>query len=394
LRLLHRPDLRVPSSLRRKTLLIISLAMVGLVGGLYALSRVVLLRGFSKVEEDFARQNLERASSALANELETLDRTTSEYASWDQTYTYLHKKNQGYVKSEFPAATFMQVKVNFVVILDNSGQEVFSKGFSLVKREEVGLPDGLKDHLKPGSLLATHHSESSKVLGILRLPSGPILIDSHPILTSNSNGPIAGTLIMGRLLDSDEILHLAEMTHMPFDIESPESATAWPEVHPANGAAPKSAPILVQAINGESLAAYEELSDVYGKPVAVLRILLPRKIYQQGHTSLLQFLLLLLAAAFTFGAVTLYLLERAVLARVANLATNVTLIGASGDLSARLDVPGQDELSFLGTAINGMLEDLDMAQAERHEGRTRLDLMMERMPAILWTTDKDLRFTS
>jgi PAS domain S-box-containing protein len=368
--------------------------MLGLVGGLYALSRVVLLRGFSKIEEEFARQNLERASSALANELEMLDRTTSEYAEWDQTYAYMQNKNPGYVKSEFPGATFNEVKINFVVILDTSGREVFSKGFSLAKRTEVGLPDGLRDHLKPGSLLATHHSAPSNVVGILRLPAGPILIDSHPILKSNAEGPIAGTVIMGRLLDSAEILRLGEMTHMPFDIESPESATAWPGAYAANASASTSAPILVQAINGESLAAYEELNDIYGKPAAVLRILLPRKIYQQGHTSLLQFLLLLLAAAFTFVAVTLYLLERAVLARVANLSTNVTLIGASGDLSARLDVPGQDELSFLGTAINGMLADLDMAQAERHEGRTRLDLMMERMPAILWTTDKDFRFTS
>ena len=394
MRLLHSPDLRAPTSLRRKTLLIISVAMLGLVGGLYALSRVVLLRGFSKIEDEFARQNLERASSALANELEMLDRITSEYAEWDQTYAYMQKKNPGYVRSEFPGATFLEVKINFVVILDTSGREVFSKGFNLAQREEVSLPDGLKDHLKPGSLLATHHDQSGHVVGILRLPSGPMLIDSHPILKSNAEGPAAGTLIMGRLLDSDEILHLGEMTHMPFDIETPESAGAWPEFHATDAASGSAAPMLVQDINGDSLAAYEELNDIYGKPVAVLRILLPRKIYQQGHTSLLQFLLLLLAAAFAFGAVTLYLLERAVLARIANLATNVTLIGASGDLSARLDVPGQDELSFLGTAINGMLADLDMAQAERHEGRTRLDLMMERMPAILWTTDKDLRFTS
>ncbi len=143
-----------------------------------------------------------------------------------------------------------------------------------------------------------------------------------------------------------------------------------------------------------SLAGYEELKDLYGKPALIIQVLLPRTIYEQGRNSLLQFLFLLLAAAFVFGAVTLYLLERFVISRIANLTDSITQIGASGNLSARLVVSGNDELAFLGTAINGMLEDLERSQIDRHEGRTRLSVMMEKMPAVLWTTDKDLRFTS
>ncbi len=109
---------------------------------------------------------------------------------------------------------------------------------------------------------------------------------------------------------------------------------------------------------------------------------------------MLQFLLLLLAAALVFGAVTLYLLQRAVVSRIANLTENITRIGASGDLSARLAVTGQDEIAYLGDATNAMLEDLERTQLDRHEGRTRLSVMMDKMPAVLWTTDTELRFTS
>jgi two-component system, cell cycle sensor histidine kinase and response regulator CckA len=63
-------------------------------------------------------------------------------------------------------------------------------------------------------------------------------------------------------------------------------------------------------------------------------------------------------------------------------------------LSARVDVTGKDELASLGNAINGMLEDLEGAERERDEGRARLGMIIEKMPAVLWTTDKDLRFTS
>jgi len=101
--------------------------MIGLVGGLFVVSWFVLMRGFNNIEEDYASQNLGRASSALYNELEILDRTTSEYASWDQTYAYLRGKNPSYIKTEFPTSTFVQLRVNFVIILNNSGQQLFYK---------------------------------------------------------------------------------------------------------------------------------------------------------------------------------------------------------------------------------------------------------------------------
>jgi sensor domain CHASE-containing protein len=55
------------TSLRNKVVLIVLVAMVGLIGSLYALSRLVLMRGFSHLEDDFVTENIGRASSALAN---------------------------------------------------------------------------------------------------------------------------------------------------------------------------------------------------------------------------------------------------------------------------------------------------------------------------------------
>jgi PAS domain S-box-containing protein len=386
--------LNAPSSLRRMTLVIIALIMLGLVGGLFLLSRIVLMRGFNKLEEDFARENMGRASSALTNELNTLDQTANEYGSWDLTYAYVHNQDPGYVKREFPAPTFQQLRVSFVAIFDSQGHELFSKGFDLAKGEEIPLPAGIERHLTPTSPLLAHHTLDSRISGILSLPGGPVLVDSRPILNSDAHGPIAGAMIMGRAIDGAEVKHLAQITRMPIEIRSSNSSAFPEDFRAASTAISPGAPIVTHVLDGESLAAYEELPDIYGQRAGIMRVLLRRTIHHQGRTSLLQFLLLLMAAGLCFGAVTLYLLERFVLSRIANMTENVTLIGASGDLSARLEVPEEDELSFLVVAINGMLEDLEKSQLERDEGRTRLAVLMERMPAILWTTDKFYRFTS
>jgi PAS domain S-box-containing protein len=391
---LHIAQLRVPSSLRRKTLLIIGITMLGLVAGLFMLSRIVLMRGFAKLEEDFAGRDIARAASALANELNTLDQTTSEYATWDLTYEFARGQRPSYIKTEFPAPTFQELKISFVVILDAHGHKLFSRGFDLAHGGEMPVPAGLDDHLEPGSLLLNLKDAHSKVAGVLDLPGGPALVDSRPILASDATGPIAGTMIMGHLLDAAEIQHLGDLTLMPIDAQTLSSTALSPDFRAAAAAISKGAPNFISPLDSQSLAAYQVQNDIYGRPALLIRVLLPRTIYEQGHTSLAQFLLLLLAAGFVFGAATLYLLERFVISRIANLTENITQIGASGDLSARVEVPGQDELAFLGVAINGMLEDLEKSQIERHEGRARLAMMIERMPAVLWTTDKNLRYTS
>jgi PAS domain S-box-containing protein len=387
-------DQALPTSLRRKTLLIIALTTIGMVGGLSLISRFLLDRGFGKLEAEFARDNVERASAAIANELSTLDRSTSEYAAWDRTYAYVHGQEPHFVETEFPTTTFQQLQISFVLIYDLDGKLLFSKGFDIERGGEIALPRGLDAHLQRGAPLLTHRTLVSREGGILALPDGPILISSRPILTSEDKGPIAGTMIMGRVLDVAELSRLGVITQTPLKLEEINSGTLDPDFVEAQKAFSRSEPVAIQPLSEDSLAGYAELKDIYNKPAVIVRVMLTRPIYAQGQTSVLQFILLLLACAFVFGAVMLRLLERVVISRIANLTDSITQIGASGDLSARLVITGKDELAYLGTAINGMLEDLERSQLERHEGRTRLGVMIERMPAVLWTTDKELRFTS
>src|ERR1700734_3658 len=78
---------------------------------------------------------------------------------------------------------------------------------------------------------------------------------------------------------------------------------------------------------------------------------------------------------------------------MADLSNHITRVGTGGNLAARVPVSGHDEVAYLGTAVNGMLDDLERVQKARHEERTRLAAMIENMPAIIWTTNADLRFT-
>lgn len=388
---------KVPSSLRGKTLIIVFVTVIGLVGGLYLLARQVLLRGYAHLEDESARENIGRAESALANQLAMQDRNTNEYASWDETYDFLNGRDPDYPKSEFPADTFRQLNLSFVAIFDSEGKPVFERAVDRTFMHLQPLPEGLEAHLKRGSLLLSPGVSSGHISGILMLPSGPVLINSRPVLTSDDRGPTAGTLIFGRLLDQDDVEYLGRVTHLSVEVNRSDAEGA--SAPPAGQERPVPAGLEdsgaeVQPLDGNFLVASTVLNDIYGRPALQVRVTEMRTILQQARTSLLQFLLLMLAAGLVFGSVTLYLLERVVLSRVADLSESIVQIGASGDLSGRVGVKGKDEIAYLGEAVNSMLEDLDRSQRDRHEGRTRLHLIMEKMPAVLWTTDTELRFTS
>lgn len=385
---------RLQTSLRAKTLAIIIPAVIVLVVGLYSVSRMVLMSGFSHVESDFAADNLSRASSALSNEIDNLQHSTAQVASQDQMFDWMRQKDVKRIAAQFTPDAFEQLRVNFVVVLDVQGQEVFSKGFELAAMEPGSVPKDLVAYLGPWSPLVSSTGASRDASGIALLSLGPALIGSSPIEPTGPRGPRAGTLVFGRFLDADEVVRLGQMTYMPVDVERFDSRSMPPDFRSAASAISPQNPVFIHPESAGSLGAYQILHDIYGNPAAILRILLPRNIYSQGQTSLVQVLLLLLAAGFAFGAVTLFLLERFVISRVAGLSENITKIGASGDLGARLRVSGKDELAHLESTINSMLEDLETVQNARREERARLAVMVEKVPAVLWTANADLAITS
>jgi class 3 adenylate cyclase len=72
-----------------------------------------------------------------------------------------------------------------------------------------------------------------------------------------------------------------------------------------------------------------------------------------------------------FGGVTLLLLEKLVLYRLARLSREVTAIG--GDPSARVAMPGNDELSRLTGSINGMLSALEANARRQSQQKAALE---------------------
>ncbi|HSF75585.1 MAG TPA: CHASE4 domain-containing protein, partial [Microcoleus sp.] len=384
--------------LRKKTLLIIGAALISLIVVLYATASTILLHDFHNLEAQYVRQDVARALDALDDDLSNLDTSAQDYAEWDDTYSFVETRNENFVKSNFVDSTFIYLRLNLLVLLDSNGKTIFSKGFDLKSQTEIPIPESLKQHLTEALLDSStvDGDRPAAKTGVLTLPEARLLIAAKPIFNSNAQGPSRGTLILGRYLDSSEIGLLSELTHLSVDFRLPsldfKVGAANYSGHSAKALARsrqelenvklkisnlKSVEILVEPLSDTLVAGYALIRDIHGNLALLLRVETDRIIYGQGQATLELFTLSILAVGLIFSAITLLLLEKLVLARLASLSTSVSNIAANGDPSLRVHMAGADELSSLADGINRMLEALGNSQVERNESEDRYRLMAE-----------------
>jgi signal transduction histidine kinase len=348
-------------SLGQKTLLVVSLTVAGVMTVLYAVSRDVLLRSYLALEQEQGRSAVSRTEAALNDETTNLSRTTNDYGAWDRTYAFMQHPGRSYIKQEFENDTLEGLHINSVMLTDTSQKVVYFKAYDSVEKVEVGVPIEIQRALATDSWVRQATATSTPAHGILLLPQGPVLIAACPILTSKRLGPVRGVLVMTRNLDRSLVQGLKERTLLSVLLDPVSSPSLSPDVRRVLQAMESSQEqVHVQSLNQMSVAGYSLLRDIHGRTALLLRVEMPRSVFQRGLSSLRYLLLTLCIASVLFGLTTLLLLRRIVLARLTFLSAEVGRIGSgeSKDLSERILERGSDEIGRLGRDINRMLEAL------------------------------------
>ena len=368
-------------TLRRKTLIYICVTFVILIWILHVISQNILLDSFAQLEEQNTSQNVERVLNTLSNDLSSLATTTGDWASWDDTYAFIEDTNTDYIDSNLIDGTFTELRLNFMLFINTSGQIVFGKAFDLHNEEEIPIPQSLQGHLSASDLLLYHPDTESNIGGIILLPEGPVLLASQPILTSDDEGPARGSLIMGRYLDATEIDRLSQITLLSLAAYPTNATQMPPDLQTARLSLSEESPILIQPLDAQYVSGYGLLMDIYGEPGLILRVDMPRDIYQHGQASVNYLILSIVAVGLVVAIVTMLLVEKQVLSRLFNLSRSVSSIGTSSDPSRRVPSTGKDEVSNLANTINVMIEALEQSRNVLQEKNTQLDTRNEELKA-------------
>jgi len=377
-------------NLRQKTLLLISLLLVGLIAVLSASLSAILLGSFSQLETRNTRRNVQRVQAALDEELQKLNLTVEDWAEWDDTYGFIQQPNEAFLRANLGEGTLNKLKINVLLFLNSQGEQIVARGFDLQQQQATPLPNSFQPYLRTESILLNHPTLDSSITGLIALNNEVLAIASQPIVRSDGTGPIRGTLMMGRYLDRAQIQALSQRTQLsirahptgrqlPPHLQDLYAQLTEAEIEPSSPFT--QAPIEIVPLNADTIAGYTLLRDVGDRPILLLEIEIPREIYQQGQSSLYYLIISLLAAGVAFSIAILWLLERVVLRRLTRLSADVEQVGTNNDLSLRVKTSGRDELTRLAETINGMLEKLEVgAKALAAEREKAEQLLLNVLP--------------
>ncbi|MCE8034515.1 EAL domain-containing protein [Halomonas sp. MCCC 1A11057] len=374
------------SGLRYKVMMAVATGMLLLFAVQFVAGRLVLLEGYSQLEQDKMLTKVGSAMSLLEEQVRQLGSITVDWAHWDDTYQYLAAPNQEYIDSNYTDDTFANLNISAILLVDADGSIVFKKG--IVAGQPWPLPVGLEQAASKGGALIDTSNGKNHVSGFFWIPGDILVVAAFDVRPSgNAEGERRGTLIMVRHLDQDLLSHVSQLLGIEINVERAEGqrlaadrldALAMLQVHGG---------ITVKPLSDIEMVGYALLDDVGNETPLLMRVVDDRSIFERGQSSL-NFLLWSTALIVLVLGIFHWLFDRLVLVRLAHLSEYVGRIGKFPNIAVRIPaLRGNDELARLSHSINNMLERLDESQLALHYEKERAQITLAGIADAVITSD-------
>jgi len=345
--------------LHKKMIIVFAVITIVMLSIVHLITKNTFLNNFNHIEYRYTRKQIKQVVNALAQDIFQLKSLNQDYAGWDATYAFIKDKNPNYIKENLIDETFATNGWNIFVLLDKDGKIAYKKGFDLESKKEVPVFESLLEHLNINSPLLRFSKIKNCAAGIISLPEGYMMVSSHPVVTSDFQGPIQGWLAVGRLIDSYKIDQLSQQTGLELVLEEftgqeiPENL-GIEEMYSDNKTL-----IWTQNRDEQYISGYSLIHDIYQKPAFILRFDSTRDIYGQVESSINYLMVTIIIIGVIYLIAAWFFMNKFIFNRLQILMTSVSDISKNKDLSTRVSVLSKDEFSMIESEFNNMLAALE-----------------------------------
>ncbi|MBF0435898.1 MAG: HAMP domain-containing protein [Magnetococcales bacterium] len=346
-------------SLKLRLSILLSLVITIQVILTMVVQETVITPRFTTMEKKEAEKNLHRVQDALRREHDHVSVLASDWAAWEDAYQFVQHPTPEFVSANLSPETMAGMHLNVIAFYDLQGHLVWGKYYDVEKKQYApwpDLPEQITTTLKP---LLTHTDEKAVHVEWLTSSTGPMMIASRPIVHIGYKGPIAGTLIMGRLFDQELIHNLVAQTGVTFQTfaaHTPEKLNAGMRS------------ILERLVRGETAywpeaererrVGYAMVSDLLRQPVLLIQAETPRDISREGRAVYWMALVSSLLQGIVLLVVLLAILHRLVNRPLTTLHTRMAKVATDGDLTCRTGLQSNDEIGQLASQFDAMIDNL------------------------------------
>ncbi len=315
----------------------------------YSILAAIIGPAFDALESKAARADLHRAEAALQADIDRLYTVASDWSAWDDIYNFIGGTNPGFEKSNLGGSTLETLDLDVLGVYASGSRLVWSSSVIDSGTTTFGSLDIFNPEHELYQTLTAHNGSDSEVIGFVRTDSGPMLIGSLPILRTDDSGPIAGTLVMGQLLDNAHLGALRART----DVDM-----VWAEVGPEGNVESMSA----LTVGRDVISGAKVLNGIDGRPVLKIRTHLPREISSLGSQTVRAAMYLLILTGVLVCGFIWFMLRRTIMQPIHELATHIGAIRESGDLSHKLAMRRDDEIGSLADQFDELTQEVNDAR--------------------------------
>jgi len=348
-------------SVQKKVSLTVLVVMAALALISFMTLNKVVTPTFDQLETKEAETNLIRAQRAIQNDLENLSAIAGDWGLWDDAFDFVRGEYPAFEDSNLDRPTLTNLSLNLLAIYDQDDQLVWGLGESDGRPVELAALQILDRGTETARYLLDHIDPAGKKDGLISTGIGPMMISSWPVVRSDGGGPIAGTMIMGQLLDETRVTQLRNRTEVQLGWNPIQQAQNFESEYTV-ALNTESAATVLHLKHDTEIISTGLLVDLFSAPLMILEVRTPRNISALGNSTVNTALLFLAIAGITVAIVTGLLLRHIVVLPLEGLTSQVTNIRKSGDLSLRLNSSRNDEIGSLAGQFDKLNEEVHDAR--------------------------------
>jgi len=349
----HTMRIRTRSFVILVTVLVLFLAVLGFI------TQFLILGSFQSLEDREMTANVQRVVADLDDQKQSLSLTCRDWAGRDDVIASTSVHDTGDLQGiQTGDLTPGSADIDYIIAYNASGRLVFFEDANHPGNEtlpvSITLDQIVKDSILPEGMALGVSGRG----GISDMDGTPVLLTGCTIRGSNASEPAKGTLVVARTITDDRINQLENKLQIPSITFSRYDGNASALSMDEHGITDmKKGRILAQTSGRTKMEGVAMITGIENKPTFILlTVTTDRPVYQQVQASILivAFAIIILGALIILSVQ--FLLQRFALDPLATLNRNIKEIGASGELSGRVPVSGDEEVVSLARSLNRMLD--------------------------------------
>jgi two-component system NtrC family sensor kinase len=327
-------------NVRTKMISVLALLFAVLIILDIGIQKLVLMPSFAELERDDARTSMKRIDNVLNITLDNIQLNAADWGNWADAYKFVQGKNPEFVMTNITTAALKQLQVNTVMLVDLEGNVVVASSGDLESGAPLDIDLSANARLPENFPWRRNVAAGKPAKGLVKTNRGIMMLAGAPILDGTGRGPWMGMVIMGRFLTPREVRQIGAQAQATVSMNADYR--------------PGGADELMET--GTATEVSRRFADIYGNPLMTLRVQVSRKITERGQSAVSYASAYLVIAGLAALVLLVIVLNRVVLAPLARVTRHAVAIGEGTDLTARLNLPGRDEVAVLAGEFDRMVE--------------------------------------